>query len=183
MLATAETAAPRKPLLIIVDDDALISDTLSYALSPDFEIVTSHSRAHCLRVVRQLRAPPDLALIDLGLPPSPHRPDEGLALISDLQNLVPETRLIVLSGQGDSDNARHARSLGAQEFLEKPCRPDDILEVLKRTLRYPALDAPTHDAGGMPSLMGNSLPIQRLRLQLQQYADSPFPVLIEGESI
>ena len=182
MLATAETAAPRKPLLIIVDDDALISDTLSYALSPDFEIVTSHSRAHCLQVVRQLRAPPDLALIDLGLPPSPHRPDEGLALISDLQNLVPETRLIVLSGQGDSDNARHARSLGAQEFLEKPCRPDDILEVLKRTLRYPALDAPTHDAGGMPSLMGNSLPIQRLRLQLQQYADSPFPVLIEGES-
>ena len=182
MLDTAETAAREKPLLLIVDDDALISETLAYALSPEFQIVTSHSRSHCLQIVRQLRSPPDLALIDLGLPPSPHRPDEGLALIADLQNLSPETRLVVLSGQGDTDNARHARSLGAQEFLEKPCRPGDILDVLQRALQYPSLESRSRTPQQASPLVGNSLPIQKLRIQLQQYADSPFPVLIEGES-
>ena len=75
-----------------------------------------------------------------------------------------------------------ARALGAQDFLEKPCRPDSILDVLRRTLRYRSFDSQPADSQRASPLVGNSLPIQKLRIQLQQYADSPFPVLIEGES-
>ena len=66
-----------KPLLLIVDDDPLISDALGHAFAGDFDVVTSHSRPHCLALLRQLRLPPAAALVDLGLPPLPHRPDEG----------------------------------------------------------------------------------------------------------
>lgn len=177
----AESCVTEKPLLLIVDDDPLISDTLSLSLDSAFEIITSHSRPHCQQLLRQLRRTPGLALIDLGLPPHPHRPDEGFALISDLLNASPEIRIIVLSGQNDEGNARHARVLGATDFVPKPCDPAELLRILRRALDFQSFDAQRPSPVSAP-LLGNSPAIQKLRTQLQQYADSPFPVLIEGES-
>ena len=180
MLRHPGTALPEKPLLLIVDDDPLICDTLSFSLSKPFEVVTSHSRPHALQLLRQLRRAPELALVDLGLPPVPHRPDEGFALISDLIKLAPAIRIVVLSGQSDDGNARHARTLGAADFVAKPCNPGDLQQVLEGALAFRALDEQQREA--VSPLIGNSPAMQKLRLQLRQYADLPFPVLIEGES-
>jgi two-component system nitrogen regulation response regulator GlnG len=182
MTDAPETAVPEKPLLLIVDDDPLICDSLSYSMSTVFEVITSHSRPHCMQLLRQLRRSPELALVDLGLPPLPHRPDEGFALISDLLTLSPEIKIVVLSGQSDADNARHARTLGATDFVSKPCSPADLHKVLQRALSYRSLDEKRTQGISAAPLIGNSLAIQKLKFQLQQYADSPFPVLIEGES-
>lgn len=182
MTNAPENSLAIKPLLIIVDDDPLICDTLSYSMSPAFEVITSHSRPHCTQLLRQLRRIPELALVDLGLPPLPHRPDEGFALISDLLKLFPEIRIVVLSGQSDADNARHARTLGASDFVAKPCNPADLHKILQRALSYRSLDASRKQDSSVSPLVGNSPAIQKLKVQLQQYADSPFPVLIEGES-
>ena len=173
---------PEKPLLLIVDDDPLISDSLSYSMSSAFEIITSHSRSHCTQLLRQLRRSPELALVDLGLPPLPHRPDEGFALITELLKLSPQIKIIVLSGQSDAGNARHARTLGATDFVAKPCSPAELHTVLQSALSYRSLDENQTQIATESPLIGNSPAIQKLRVQLQQYADSPFPVLIEGES-
>jgi len=167
-----------KPLLLIVDDDSLITESLSFAFAQTFDVVTSHSRPHALSLLRQLRQPPQLALVDLGLPPFPHRPDEGFALIGDLLARSPEMKIIVLTGQNDADNARHARTLGAIDFVGKPCDPGRLAALLSRALDFAEPRAGSPSAG----LIGDSLPMQRLRLQLDQYADLDFPVLIEGES-
>ena len=182
MTAIPEASLPGKPLLLIVDDDPLICDTLSFSMSPAFEVITSHSRPHCSELLQQLGRLPDLALIDLGLPPFPHRPDEGFALIADLLKRSPSLKIVVLSGQSDAGNARHARTLGAIDFVAKPCNPADLLKVFQRALSYRSLDdAPTPGTLASP-LVGQSPAMQKLKLQLRQYADSPFPVLIEGES-
>lgn len=167
-----------KPSLLIVDDDPLIADTLDYYLREDFHVATASSRAEALRWMQSQATPPTLALVDLGLPPNPHRPQEGFALISDLLARVPEMRIVVLSGQSDSANARHARALGAVEFVAKPAAPERLRALLLRLLDIP----PAVDSGADIALLGESAPMQKLRLQLRQYADSPFPVLIEGES-
>jgi len=170
--------ADPRPLLLVVDDDPLIAETLGYALSNDFEVLGSDSRPHCLSLLRQLRQMPRVALIDLGLPPLPHRPDEGFALIGDLLAHAPDMKIVVLSGQNDDDNARHARTLGAVDFIGKPCDPPQLLAALHKALRF------SLPPEGMPiaDLIGNSQPIQRLRMQVSQYANLAFPVLIEGES-
>ena len=178
----AETRpALQKPLLLIVDDDPLIADTLGYSMQQAFEVVASHSRPHCMQLMRELRRPPEAALVDLGLPPQPHRPDEGFALIGELLQTSPEMKIVVLSGQNDADNARHARALGAVDFVPKPCDPGDLLRTLQRALTFRAVDAEQRARASAP-LIGNSPPMQGLRTQLQQVANSPFPVLIEGES-
>src|SRR5262245_33745501 len=136
-MSDATTTTPR---LLIVDDDPLITDTLAYALGKDFQVLVSDSRSHAVSLLRQLDAPPQLALVDLGLPPTPHRPDEGFQLIGDLLAHSPSMRILVLSGQNDASNARHARALGAAEFVAKPCDPINLKRILEHALQFRAAE-------------------------------------------
>ena len=175
-----DTAAPIKPDLLIVDDDPLITDTLDFVLGRDFNVHVAESRAQVKSLLRQLETPPELALVDLGLPPTPHRPDEGFRLINELLALSPDIKILVLSGQNDEQNARHARALGAIEFVAKPCEPDRLKELLLKARTITAAERVAE--GGEPGIVGSGPAIAKLKQQIRQYADSPFPVLIEGES-
>ncbi|MFA7268247.1 MAG: sigma-54 dependent transcriptional regulator [Sterolibacterium sp.] len=175
----------RKPLLLIVDDDTLITDTLSYFLSRDFDVSVAASRAECVERLRNNVAPPQVALIDLGLPPLPHRPDEGFALISDLLAHSPSMSIVVLSGQNEEAHGRHARALGATEFVAKPADPERLRQILLKVLAFGDAEEAAQARAkpmGECDLIGASPPILKLHAQTRQYANSPFPVLIEGES-
>ena len=167
-----------KPDLLIVDDDPSISDTLNFVLSSDFSVHVAESRLQVKRLLRQLDSAPQLALVDLGLPPTPHRPDEGFRLVTELIAHAPDMKIVVLSGQSDETNARHARTLGAVEFVHKPCEPDALKKLLKDARE---MDSPS---GLRPEkgLIGSSPLIEKLRQQVALFANAPFPVLIEGES-
>jgi len=176
-----EPTTRSKPDLLIVDDDPLISDTLNFVLSRDFNVYVADSREQMKSLLRQLDVAPKLALVDLGLPPTPHRPDEGFKLISELIAYSPSMKILVLSGQSDETNAKHARTLGAIDFIAKPCEPAVIKAQLLKALEF--TDA---EIGAAPEatskLIGASMPMEKLRQQISQYANAPFPVLIEGES-
>ncbi|MDX1609972.1 MAG: hypothetical protein R3225_07620, partial [Halofilum sp. (in: g-proteobacteria)] len=68
-----------RPGLLLVDDDPLIRDSLSYVLRPDFDVHLAETRREANDILQQLSPAPALALVDLGLPPYPHKPDEGFA--------------------------------------------------------------------------------------------------------
>src|SRR3989442_11749001 len=157
---------------MVVDDDALITDALSFALGADFEVHACDSRASAIELLRQLEAPPPLALVDLGLPPTPHAPDEGFQLIADLLAHAPQMKIFVLSGQNDAANARHARALGAWEFVAKPSDPLHLKRMLSRALAAPS--------GGDVALIGEGPALAKLKSQIAQFAPAPYPVLIEG---
>jgi DNA-binding NtrC family response regulator len=73
--------------------------------------------------------------------------------------------------------------LGAVDFIAKPCDVDKLKDMLLNALLVQDVELNElqveQQQGG---LLGTSLPMQALRLQIKQFADSPFPVLIEGES-
>src|SRR5688500_555612 len=163
-----------KPALLVVDDDPLITDTLAFALGTEYSVYTCESRPHAIELLRQLDAPPPLALVDLGLPPTPHAPDEGFRLIGDLLAHSPRMKIFVLSGQNDAAHARHARALGAWEFIAKPADSASLARALARGLEVPAAE----DA----DFVGTSPALAKLKSQIAQFAAAPYPVLIEGES-
>ena len=106
-----------KPRLLLVDDDPLISDTLSFVLSRDFDVHVAGSRADAINWLRTTKTAPELALVDLGLPPTPQLPIEGFRLIAELLAHAPAIRILVLSGQNEESNARRARALGAVDLV------------------------------------------------------------------
>ncbi len=171
-----------KPRLLLVDDDPLITESLAFVLAPDFDLACAQDRASAVEALRAMPGPPDLALIDLGLPPARHLPNEGFKLIGDLLAHAPDVRIVVLTGQNEESNARRARALGAADLVPKPCEPDDLRALLKRVLASrdlaPAAGSVEDDRG----LIGESPPMRKLRSQIDLYASSTFPALIEGES-
>ena len=176
-------ALPRLPSLMIVDDDPLIREGLAVTFDKYFKIYQAESRAAAIDLLRKLAAPPQLALIDLGLPPIPHRPEEGFHLIAELLAHSPKIKIFVLSGQDDQSNARHARALGAIDFIAKPCAPETIKKYLDDALKVQ--DSETVNKlqdDHLLGLVGQSPAMQALRSQIVMYAAIPYPVLIEGES-
>jgi len=168
---------------MIVDDDSLIRDSLRLSLADSFEVHLAENRTQAINLLRDMPAPPELALIDLGLPPIPHRPTEGFHLIAELLAHSPDIKIIVLSGQDDSSNARHARTLGATDFIAKPCAPENIKAQLLNALliQNPQQVQKISDANQL-GIVGQSVPMQAMRNQIILFAATPFPVLIEGES-
>lgn len=184
--AFSPALSPAAPSLLLVDDDPLIVDTLSIVLGQDFQVHAAASREAAIELLRSLPEAPQLALIDLGLPPLPHEPDEGYRLISALISHSPDMKILVLSGQSEVAAARHARSLGATEFVAKPAKPADLKQKLLEAYKasnaeVEAAATPVADSP-LDALIGESEPMQGLKTQIRLYADSPFPVLIEGES-
>ena len=168
-----------KPRLLLVDDDPLIGETLSFALARDYEIAQAGDRPAAVAILRAGMRP-DVALIDLGLPPVENLPNEGFKLIGDLLAHAPGVRIVVLTGQNEQSNARRARALGAADFVPKPCEPELLRKVLARALDSRALDR--RDDDEPHALIGESPPLRRLRSQIDLYAASTFPALIQGES-
>ena len=175
--------ATLRPVLMIIDDDPLITDTLHFVLSKHFEVCVAESYAQLKSLLQQLDVLPALALVDLGLPPSPHTPEEGFKVIGALLAHSPTIKIHVLSGQSDDANVKRALTLGAVDFIAKPCDVEKLKDVLLQSLKVQDVELNEVKAEQeYDGLLGDSLPMQALRMQITQFADSPFPVLIEGES-
>ncbi len=171
------------PSLLLVDDDPLISESLAFVLKDSFLVHVVATREEAKRLLYTLPILPNLALIDLGLPPSPHSPAEGFMLVSELLTFNPAIKILILSGQDTQENVRHALTLGAVDFIPKPC---DI-GLLKTRLKHQLMifEAEQHKPQVKQKecgLIGKSPAMETLRAQIQQFANSPFSVLIQGES-
>jgi DNA-binding NtrC family response regulator len=177
------SVSAEKPLLLFVDDDPIIVDALSIVLEKDFDLITAESRKQVKSLLQDLSVKPSLALVDLGLPPKPHSPEEGFKLIEELMSLNDSFKILVLSGQNEDINIHHALTLGAVDFIPKPCD----MSLLRSRLEYQMtmLQAESSEKDltiNKTKLLGESTALKTLRDLIKQFADTPFPVLIEGES-
>ena len=170
----------KKPTLLLVDDDAIISDSLEYMLKEEYAIERASDRLSSFEVLSHMKDSPALALVDLGLPPDTHRPDEGLAVIRKIAQMHPTTRVLVLSGQDNKKHIFQAKEDGAVDFIAKPCDIAEIKARLKKQIK--AGGGKDSGNGDIEGIVGSSEPIELLRMQIKQLANSPYPVLIEGES-
>ena len=108
------------PTLVLIDDDPLIAESLAFVLRDEYAVSVAATRADARALLQRLPQPPALALVDLGLPPTPHSPEEGFTLVGELLAFNPRMKILILSGQSDRRNIQHALTLGAVDFVPKP---------------------------------------------------------------
>jgi len=172
-----------KPVLLLVDDDQFIAESLSLALEENYQVIVAESRAQAKLLLQKMTEIPSLALVDLGLPPVQHLPDEGFALIDELLAFNYNIKILVLSGQSEKANIQHALTLGAVDFVSKPCDVNLLQARLNHQMMMLEAEL-TEDEKKQSdsSLLGESPAITILHQLIDQFSDTPFPVLIEGES-
>ncbi len=172
-----------KPRLLLVDDDPLIVESLGLVLQEHYSLTTAGTRKQTNKILQTFTEPPALALIDLGLPPKPHSVEEGFALIHDLLGFNRNIKILILSGQSEQENIRHALTLGAVDFISKPCDVTLLLARLQHQLMMLEAEQVEQDKHAQGDrLQGDSRAVKTLKSLVEQFADTPYPVLIEGES-
>jgi two-component system, NtrC family, response regulator len=175
-----------KTKLLIVDDDEEIRTQMKWALAQDYEVVLAEDRASALEAFRAAR--PAAVLLDLGLPPNPGGPEEGLAVLSDLIATDQAAKVIVITGQGEKQNALRAVGAGAYDFLSKPVDMDEIKLLLKRCLYLADLEREyrqmqqTLGTDGFEGMLGTSPEMQRVFNSIRKVATTDAPALLLGES-
>ena len=171
---------PLSPTLLLVDDDSIIAESLQYVLSEDYDVTIAPDRKTCIAMLEKMPNPPQLALVDLGLPPDIHKPDEGFAVIRHIRQFFPSTRILVLSGQDSKRYIEDAKELGVLDFVPKPCDIAELKARLKKQLDIGSevVDETQEKMG----IIGKSAAIELLRMQIRQLSISPYPILIQGDS-
>jgi two-component system NtrC family response regulator len=175
-----------KTRLLIVDDDEDIRTQMKWALCSDYDLVTAGDRASALAAFTAAR--PAVTLLDLGLPPRPNDPDEGLEVLSAVLALDPLAKVIVVSGQGDKRNALRAVGAGASDFLCKPVDMDQLALVLQRCVYMAELEqeyrAMQHSARPdvFENMIGANPQMQAVFDMIRKVAPTSASVLILGES-
>lgn len=117
------TEATAQPLLI-VDDDATFARVLARALSSrGFEVITATNADEARALTR--RHHPRYCVLDLKL-----GDENGLRLIPELQSLVPDMRVLLLTGYASIATAVEAIKRGAHDYLAKPVDADAVVRAL-----------------------------------------------------
>ncbi len=118
-------------MLLIEDDLALCGYLASALKDAGYAVQTAHDRAQALAVFVAPQ-PPQLVLLDLGLPPHASTMTEGLAVLDEALRRAPEGKIIVLTGQDEDAAALEAIRRGAFDFLVKPATLAAIFAALRR---------------------------------------------------
>jgi len=112
-----------------VEDDPGLQKALRWAFE-GFKVITAEDRETAIAHLR--RHEPHVVTLDLGLPPDPGGATEGLATLQEILSLAPNTKVIVVTGNDDRENAIRAIALGAWLFFQKPVDPELLGVIVER---------------------------------------------------
>jgi two-component system, NtrC family, response regulator len=175
-----------KPKLLIVDDDDEIRSQLKWALTQEYEVLQAEDRARAVQVFGEAR--PRVMVLDLGLPPQPSTPEEGMATLDQVLTADKTAKVIIVSGQSDKANALEAIGRGAYDFLCKPLDVDELKIILKRAFHVAELEREYQEmrqqwgGDGFEGMIGVSPQMQAVFTSIRKVATTEVPVLILGES-
>jgi two-component system NtrC family response regulator len=175
-----------KPKLLIVDDDEAIRTQMKWALAEDYEIHFAEDRKAAVDSFDACL--PAVTLLDLGLPPHPNECDEGLAVLSDILAIDNTAKVIIISGQGEKQNAIQAVGAGAYDFLCKPVEMEELRLLIRRCIHVMELEKEYHrlQQSQRPdvfeNMLGTSPQMQAVFAFIRKVAGTNAPVLLLGES-
>jgi two-component system NtrC family response regulator len=172
--------------LLIVDDDEEIRSQMKWALAQSYDVTLAEDRASAVEAFRRIH--PMVVLLDLGLPPSPGDPTEGLATLAEFQAIDSQVKVIIVSGQSERANALRAVGEGAYDFLAKPVVIEELIFILKRSFHVGQLEREYLDMRRQfvdetfEGMLGVSPQIQDVFTGIRKVAGTDASVLLTGES-
>ena len=180
---TAEEKGKAK--LLIVEDDPGLQKQLGWCFE-DYEVILAGDRDDAITQLR--RHQPAVVTLDLGLPPDPANASVGLALLEEILGLAPQTKIIVVTGNDDRENAVKAVGLGAYDFYQKPVDADVLGLIVARAFGLHQLEEENRrlvlKTGQSPlaGVVAASGEMTRVCGMVERVAPTDVSVLLLGES-
>ncbi|MBC8412576.1 response regulator, partial [bacterium] len=116
--------------VLIVEDDSDIQTQMKWGLSKDFQVHQATNRIDAMKIFDAVM--PMVVTLDLGLPPDEDGSTEGLACLHEILKKAPRTKVIMVTGNEDRDNALKAVQMGAYDFYHKPIDMKELKIIIQR---------------------------------------------------
>jgi len=170
--------------ILIVDDEDSIRNQLRWGLADHYEVATAGTADEARRLLRDLK--PAVVTLDVTLGPA-GAPPEGLALLDEIVERHPHTKVIMVTGNDSRDNAIAAIRRGAVDWYAKPIELEELKVILRRALHI--RDIEQAQSAGTPAfrkryhrLVGESEAMRRVFSLIQRVAPTDATVLVSGEN-
>jgi DNA-binding NtrC family response regulator len=168
--------------LYVVDDEVSITEGIKIALESSYTVETFSNAESAMDAIQG--QPPDLILLDVGLPGM-----DGIAALKKIKSLYPGMLVIMITAYEDIDTVVSAMKLGAYDYVVKPLHLDSLevtiqnaLETIRLRKEVQFLQA-RYLQENMPCFIGESRAILEVMAFIQDVAQSPdTPVLLMGET-
>src|SRR5262249_39833841 len=129
-----------------------------------------------------------VVIMDLGLPPDPDGVSEGFAALDEILRIAPETKVIVVTGNGERKNALKAVAAGAYDFCEKPVEIEVLRTIIERGLNLHRLEDENRRLSATPArspierIVTTNEAMLKVCRDVEKLAATNVPVLLLGES-
>jgi two-component system NtrC family response regulator len=123
--------------LLIIEDDPGLQSQMRWCFE-DCDVFVAGNAKEADAIL--LKEEPQVVTLDLGLPPDPGGTREGFALLSAIQQQVPQAKVIVVTGREEREHALQAIAKGAYDFYQKPIDSDTLRFVVDRAFRLGELE-------------------------------------------
>ena len=167
--------------ILIVDDETSILQVFQLALQSDHhETDTASSGEEAVKKIRDIFF--DLVITDLSMPEF-----DGMALLKKIQEISPETVVVMMTAYGSTKTAVEAMKLGAYDYLTKPIQLDDLQKTIQNAMSHAELVRQNRalrkvSLKNQKSLIGKSKQYYSIVRWIDQVAKVSASALILGES-
>lgn len=173
-----------RPLLVVEDNPGL-QKQLKWSFE-GYDVAVAGDRASAIKQLEQNKSP--VVTLDLGLPPDPANASEGLAALDEILKLAPHTKVIVVTGNDDKQNALKAISLGAYDFYQKPIEPEVLGLIIDRAYKLYELEEENRrlvnqeSSSSLVGIIGVSEPMLAACRLVEKVGPADVTTLVLGES-
>ncbi|MEW9900464.1 PEP-CTERM-box response regulator transcription factor [Chitinivorax sp. PXF-14] len=174
-----------KGTLLVVEDDPGLQKQMRWSFD-GYEVIVAGDREAALAQIR--RYEPPVVTLDLGLPPDADGATEGHATLEQILELAPDTKIIIVTGNQDRENAVRAIANGAYDFYLKPFEPDILQLVVDRAFRLHALQQENRQLqmrvaeSPLQGIISRDSAMQKICRTIERVAPSSATVMLLGES-
>jgi DNA-binding NtrC family response regulator len=168
--------------IFVIDDEQSIRDGISMSLVPAYRVLTFAAAEEALASMSE--APPDLILLDIGLPGM-----SGIQALEEIRRTRPDTLVIMITAYEDAQTVIQAMKLDAYDYVIKPIIMDSLEVTIAHALESVRLRKEVRQLQqryiqeNLPCFIAESDAIQDVMEFISRVAGSPdTPILILGET-
>ncbi len=171
--------------LLVVEDDPGLQSQLRWCFE-GYDVITMGDRARALDQIQ--RHKPAVVTLDLGLPPDPDGSSEGFATLEQILTIAPHTKVIVVTGNNDRENAVRAVGMGAYDFFNKPINAELLGFLVNRAYRMHELETEnrrliqSQKPSALAGIIACSSKMLKVNQMVEKIAPSNAAILLLGES-